>query len=41
MKYDHSVGIAVFGPAQKNVWDRRNLTSLQAVWEGRKWIGKV
>jgi MoaA/NifB/PqqE/SkfB family radical SAM enzyme len=27
--------------AAKNVFDRRNLTSLQAVWEDRKWIGKV
>jgi MoaA/NifB/PqqE/SkfB family radical SAM enzyme len=29
------------GAAAKNVLDRRNLTSLKAVWEGRKWIGKV
>jgi MoaA/NifB/PqqE/SkfB family radical SAM enzyme len=27
--------------AAGNVFDRRNLTSLRAVWEGRKWIGKV
>jgi hypothetical protein len=27
--------------AAKNVFDRRNLTSLRAVWEDRKWIGKV
>jgi MoaA/NifB/PqqE/SkfB family radical SAM enzyme len=27
--------------AARNIFDRRNLTSLQAVWEGRKWIGKV
>ena len=27
--------------AAKNVFDRRNLTSLKAVWEDRKWIGKV
>jgi MoaA/NifB/PqqE/SkfB family radical SAM enzyme len=27
--------------AAKNVLDRRNLTSLKAVWEDRKWIGKV
>ena len=27
--------------AAKNILDRRNLTSLKAVWEDRKWIGKV
>lgn len=27
--------------AAKNVLDPRNLTSLKAVWEDRKWIGKV
>ncbi len=27
--------------ASKNVFDSRNLTSLKAVWEDRKWIGKV
>jgi MoaA/NifB/PqqE/SkfB family radical SAM enzyme len=27
--------------AAKNVFDRRNLTSLKAVWEDRKWIGGV
>jgi hypothetical protein len=27
--------------AAKRVFDRRNLTSLKAVWEDRKWIGKV
>ena len=27
--------------AAKNVLDRRNLTSLKAVWDDRKWIGKV
>jgi MoaA/NifB/PqqE/SkfB family radical SAM enzyme len=27
--------------AAKNIFDRRNLTSLKAVWEGRKWIGGV
>jgi len=27
--------------AAKKVLDRRNLTSLKAVWEDRKWIGKV
>lgn len=27
--------------ATKNLLDRRNLSSLQAVWEGRKWMGRV
>ena len=27
--------------AAKNIFDRRNLTSLKAVWEDRKWIGQV
>ena len=27
--------------AAKNIFDSRNLTSLRAVWEDRKWIGKV
>ena len=27
--------------AAKNVFDRRNVTSLRAVWEDRKWIGGV
>jgi MoaA/NifB/PqqE/SkfB family radical SAM enzyme len=27
--------------AAKNIFDRRNLTSLKAVWEERKWIGNV
>src|SRR6266513_5993761 len=27
--------------AARNICDRRNLTSLKAVWEDRKWIGKV
>jgi hypothetical protein len=27
--------------AAKNILDRRNVTSLRAVWEDRKWIGKV
>lgn len=27
--------------AAKRLFDRRNLTSLKAVWEDRKWIGKV
>ena len=29
------------GNAVKCLFDRRNLTSLRAVWEDRKWIGKV
>jgi MoaA/NifB/PqqE/SkfB family radical SAM enzyme len=29
------------GAAAKKIFDRRNLTSLKAVWEDRKWIGKV
>lgn len=29
------------GAAAKNVFDSRNLTSIKAVWEDRKWIGKV
>ena len=27
--------------AARNIFDRRNLTSLKAVWENRKWIRKV
>jgi MoaA/NifB/PqqE/SkfB family radical SAM enzyme len=27
--------------AAKNIFDRRNLVSLRAIWEDRKWIGKV
>lgn len=27
--------------AAKNIFDSRNLTSLRAVWEDRKWIGRV
>ncbi len=27
--------------AARNLFDRRNLTSLKAVWEDRQWIGKV
>jgi len=30
-----------FGAAARNIFDRRNLISLKAVWEDRKWIGKV
>ena len=29
------------GAAARNVLDSRNITSLKAVWEDRKWIGKV
>jgi MoaA/NifB/PqqE/SkfB family radical SAM enzyme len=29
------------GAAAANIFDRRNLTSLKAVWDDRKWIGKV
>jgi hypothetical protein len=27
--------------AARNIFDRLNLTSLKAVWDDRKWIGKV
>jgi MoaA/NifB/PqqE/SkfB family radical SAM enzyme len=27
--------------AARNIFDRRNITSLKAVWEDRKWIGQV
>jgi MoaA/NifB/PqqE/SkfB family radical SAM enzyme len=30
-----------FAAAARNLLDRRNLTSLKAVWEDRNWIGKV
>jgi MoaA/NifB/PqqE/SkfB family radical SAM enzyme len=29
------------GAAARKIFDRRNLVSLRAVWEDRKWIGKV
>jgi MoaA/NifB/PqqE/SkfB family radical SAM enzyme len=29
------------GAAARRIFDRRNLTSLKAVWDDRKWIGKV
>ena len=29
------------GAAAKNILDRRNLASMRAVWEDRKWIGRV
>jgi len=30
-----------FVAAARNIFDSRNITSLKAVWEDRKWIGKV
>jgi MoaA/NifB/PqqE/SkfB family radical SAM enzyme len=30
-----------WGAAARNIFDRRNLTSLQAVWEDRQWIRRV
>lgn len=30
-----------FAAAAKNIFDRRNLTSLKAIWEDRRWIGGV
>ncbi len=30
-----------FGAAARNIFDRRNLTSLKAVWDDRQWIRKV
>jgi hypothetical protein len=30
-----------FLSAAKKIFDRRNITSLKAVWEDRKWIGKI
>ncbi len=27
--------------AAKSIFDPRNLTSLKAVWENRRWIGKL
>jgi hypothetical protein len=30
-----------FAAAAGNILDSRNLISLRAVWENRKWIGKV
>jgi len=37
----HNLKKGRFGAAAKNMFDRRNLISLRAVWEGRKWIRKV
>ena len=30
-----------WGAAARNIFDRRNLTSLKAVWEDRQWIRGV
>jgi MoaA/NifB/PqqE/SkfB family radical SAM enzyme len=37
----HAVRRGNLVKAAKHVFDRRNLTSIKAVWEDRKWIGKV
>jgi len=37
----HNVKKGKLLAAARNIFDRRNLTSLRAVWEDRKWIGKV
>jgi MoaA/NifB/PqqE/SkfB family radical SAM enzyme len=37
----HNLRQGRLGAAAKNIFDRRNLISLRAVWEDRKWIGKV
>jgi MoaA/NifB/PqqE/SkfB family radical SAM enzyme len=37
----HNVRQGKLIAAAKNVFDARNLTSLRAVWDDRKWIGKV
>jgi MoaA/NifB/PqqE/SkfB family radical SAM enzyme len=37
----HHVKKGRLGAAAKDIFDSRNLTSLKAVWEDRKWIGKV
>jgi MoaA/NifB/PqqE/SkfB family radical SAM enzyme len=37
----HNLKKGKLGAAAKNIFDSRNLTSLKAVWEDRKWIGKV
>ena len=37
----HNLKKGKLGAAAKNIFDRRNLVSLKAVWEDRKWIGKV
>jgi MoaA/NifB/PqqE/SkfB family radical SAM enzyme len=37
----HNLRQGRLGAAAKNIFDRRNLISLRAVWQDRKWIGKV
>jgi MoaA/NifB/PqqE/SkfB family radical SAM enzyme len=37
----HNLRRGRFAAAAKNICDPRNLISLRAVWEDRKWIGKV
>jgi MoaA/NifB/PqqE/SkfB family radical SAM enzyme len=37
----HNLKQGRFAAAAGNIFDARNLTSLRAVWEDRKWIGKV
>ncbi|MBI4327392.1 MAG: radical SAM protein [Chloroflexi bacterium] len=37
----HSLKKGRLWQAAQHIFDRRNLTSLKAVWEDRKWIGKV
>src|SRR5580704_5196081 len=37
----HNLRQGRLGAAAKNILDSRNLTSLRAVWEDRKWIGEV
>jgi MoaA/NifB/PqqE/SkfB family radical SAM enzyme len=37
----HDLKAARLLSCAKHVFDGRNLTSLRAIWEGRKWIGKV
>lgn len=37
----HNLKQGKVAAAAKNIFDSRNLTSLKAVWEDRKWIGKV
>jgi MoaA/NifB/PqqE/SkfB family radical SAM enzyme len=37
----HELRKGRLGAAARHIFDRRNLVSLRAVWEQRKWIGKV
>ena len=37
----HNLKRGRLSAAARSVFDRRNLTSIKAVWEDRKWIGKV